>query len=515
MSSIWTVCGKELRLYAHERQIQIVVLMGILLTLTTSVVGSLYHQQRYEDYRAAVEAEMEERRAAKVYADLQPEMIDPPRLLSIFAQGVDAVYGEAVRITLRTIPSGLSTKGTSQNVFLRMYESVDVVTVLAFMGSLFAIMLGHGAMCGEFEDGTLYLLRSCEVSKLEILLGKLLAGSVAIGLYLAGSFATGLLCLLALSGGTPAADDWLRLGGLFLLSYALLWSVLCCAMGVSSVTRSSASSLLLCLVAWLFWGPVYELVYPYAVRELIREPPVDNRARMGELRWRRNAAEDDWISKNPEPTGLAMKSIQIGEHLRRFGADEGYEYLARLYGVRTELHIEHAEEKYAFAVEHLMRRRRQDRLAEYSSWGAPFSAYLQWAAKVCGTAIEDKEEVVERARTLRREYIASLRSRGIIGGRAWFTDDPPGTTPMFPDPFADLSPAEREARMEWGRRESDRVHDQRQLDLSIVPSLGEEGDLDDAVRDLVDGAVVIVLLGVLGATALVACGAMGERSGQV
>ena len=134
---------------------------------------------------------------------------------------------------------------------------------------------------------------------------------------------------------------------------------------------------------------------------------------------------------------------------------------------------------------------------------------------MCGTALRDKEEVLERARTLRREYIASLRNRGIIGGRAWFTDDPPGTTPMFPDPFADLSPEEREARMEWGRRESDRVDDQRQLDLSILPKLKAEPDLDDAVRDLTDGAVVAALLAVFGGAVLVACGAMGERSGQV
>ena len=515
MSSIWTICRKELLVYAYERQIQIVVLMGILLTLTTSVVGSLYCEQRYEDYAAAVETEMEERRAAKIYADLQPEMIDPPRLLSIFAQGVDAVYGEAVRITLRTIPSGLGTRGTSQNVFLRMYESVDVVTVLAFMGSLVAIMLGHGAMCGEFEGGTLHLLRSCEVSKLEILLGKLLAGSVAIGLYLAGSFATGLLCLLALSGGPPGAVDWLRLGGLFLLSYGLLWSVLCCAMGVSSVMRSSASSLLLCLVVWLLWGPVYELVHPYAVRELVREPPVDNRGKMRELRWRWNDAVTQWESENPEPAGLAMESIRIGLHLRRFGADAGYEYLARWHGVQTELDMEYAEARHALSVETRRRRQRRDRLAVTASWGSPFSLYLQRAARVCGTAIEDKEEIVERARTKRREYIASLRSRGIIGGRAWFTDDPPGTTPMFPDPLADLSPAEREARMEWGRRESDRVHDQRQLDLSVVPDLGREPDRRDVGRDLVDGGVVIALLGVLGATVLVACGAMGERIEQV
>ena len=125
------------------------------------------------------------------------------------------------------------------------------------------------------------------------------------------------------------------------------------------------------------------------------------------------------------------------------------------------------------------------------------------------------EAVVERARTLRREYIASLRSRGIIGGRAWFTDDPPGTTPMFPDPFANLSPEEREARREWGRRESDRVHDQRQLDLSMLPRLGAEADMDDAVRDLAGGVVVVALLGVFGAVVLVACGAVGERSGQV
>ena len=515
MSSIGTICRKELLVYAYERQIQIVVLMGILLTLTTSVVGSLYHGQRYEDYAASVETEMEERRAAKVYAELHPVMIDPPRLLSIFAQGVDAVYGEAVRITLNTVPSRLYVLGTSQTVFLRMYESVDVVTVLAFIGSLVAIMLGHGAMCGEFEGGTLHLLRSCEVSKLEILLGKLLAGSVAIGLYLAGSFATGLLCLLALSGGTPGADDWLRLGGLFLLSCGLLWSVLCCAMGVSSVMRSSASSLLLCLVVWLLWGPVYELVHPYAVRELIQESPVDNRGKMRELRRGRDAAVDQWISENPEPAGLAMRSIQVGQNLRRFGADEGYEYLAGLYAVQTELDIELAKKKHAFAVERLGRKRRQDRVAEYASWWSPFAAYLQWAAKVCGTATRDKEEVLERARTLRREYIASLRSRGIIGGRAWFTDDPPGTTPMFPDPLAELSPAEREARMEWGLRESDRVHDQRQLDLSVVPDLGREPDTRDAGRDLVESVVVIALLGVLGAAVLVACGAMGERIEQV
>ena len=210
-----------------------------------------------------------------------------------------------------------------------------------------------------------------------------------------------------------------------------------------------------------------------------------------------------------------MESIGIGTNLRRFGSEVGYDYLARWHGVQTELDIEHAEVRHAWSVEHLRQEQRQDRLAETASWGSPFGAYLQWAARVCGTATEDKEAVVERARTMRREYIASLRSRGIIGGRAWFTDDPPGTRPMFPNPFADLPPEEREARMEWGRRESERVHGQRQLDLSMLPRLEGEPDMDDALRDLAGGAVVAALLGVLGAVVLVACGAVGERSGQV
>jgi Cu-processing system permease protein len=141
------------------------------------------------------------------------------------------------------------------------FRSIDVtiaslVSLVIYLVPLIALILGYDAIVGEKERGSLELLLSMPISRLEILLGKYLGLSAALASSTAIGFGAGLLPLAAQIG----INDLYHytgfvlsaiLMGMAFLSLSLLISVL-------AADRMRASGIAIAL--WFFFVLIFDLL---------------------------------------------------------------------------------------------------------------------------------------------------------------------------------------------------------------------------------------------------------------
>ena len=105
----------------------------------------------------------------------------PPNPLSIFNQGLDKRLGNAIEITLGSVPMLWDAeKHGSDNPFLRLFSSIDLVAIFQVVLSLLALLFAYDAIAGEHEAGTLRLMMSHPVRRGQILAAKYIGAMVCL-----------------------------------------------------------------------------------------------------------------------------------------------------------------------------------------------------------------------------------------------------------------------------------------------------------------------------------------------
>lgn len=132
----------------------------------------------------------------------------------------------------------------------------SLVSLVIYLLPLIALVLGFDAVVGERERGSLDLLLSLPITRVELLLGKYLGLSAALTVSTLGGF--GLVAAILARQLDPAA--FLRYGG-FMLSSVLLGLVflsLAVMVSVFAADRTRASGLAIML--WFFFVLVFDLL---------------------------------------------------------------------------------------------------------------------------------------------------------------------------------------------------------------------------------------------------------------
>lgn len=132
----------------------------------------------------------------------------------------------------------------------------SLVSLAIYLVPLIALILGYDAIVGERERGSLDLLLSMPITRLELLLGKFLGLSAAMAVATIAGFG---LAGLFLSYGIGRAA--LAQYGLFMLTTVLLGEAfLAIAVLVSVVARTKVAASAIAVVLWFLFVLVYDLV---------------------------------------------------------------------------------------------------------------------------------------------------------------------------------------------------------------------------------------------------------------
>ena len=387
-------------------------------------------------------------------AKAAPRALRAPRPLAVFAQGAERQAGQAVKVMLFNVPYQAEEVSPFQtsNPYLAIFAFFDMVYIFQLVLGLLAVLIASEAISGEKEDGTLRLMLTTNVSRAQVLAGKILAGLTTLAIPTALGFILLTILLLGTENIEVGGGEWMRVGLLFALSLLYLLVFYLIGLVISCATHRSATSLIYALFAWALLA----IVLPNSISALLNE-----QANMGEKHAQaHHKAAQVWKEFDQEVMDLARAHGQtkyfpsdMVEHVHTKGRgtviySEGTETYSKRDGqtpkvyltniadspslakfqdiVRTgeRLRLQYAQRAWneqAPLIEGFPRRieRWNDQLQRL----LPAGAYAQAASAFAGTSRREYYDFIDQVRAYRGQIIAFLEDRDAFGSREWFNDD--------------------------------------------------------------------------------------------
>jgi Cu-processing system permease protein len=132
----------------------------------------------------------------------------------------------------------------------------SLVSLTIYLLPLIALLLGFDALLGERERGTLDLLLSYPIDRVELLLGKYVGLAAALTCAtLAGFGLAGIVIVVRVP-----ASDWYQYAGFVVSAVLLGWVFLSLAVCVSAFCASRTSASGVAIALWFFFVLVYDLL---------------------------------------------------------------------------------------------------------------------------------------------------------------------------------------------------------------------------------------------------------------
>ena len=391
-------------------------------------------------------------------AKAAPRALRAPRPLAVFAQGAERQAGQAVKVMLFNVPYQAEEVSPFQtsNPYLAIFAFFDMVYIFQLVLGLLAVLIASEAISGEKEDGTLRLMLTTNVSRAQVLAGKVLAGLTTLAIPTALGFILLTILLLGTENIEVGGGEWMRVGLLFALSLLYLLVFYLIGLVVSCATHRSATSLIYALFAWALLA----IVLPNSISALLNE-----QANMGEKHAQaHHKAAQVWKEFDQEVMDLARahgqtkyfptEMVERDHSLSKRGTityDDGTgTYSRRGRGEqKPRVYLSNVADSPALAeFQNIVRAGERLRL-QYAqrAWNAkapliedfprriqrlndqlqrllPAGAYAQAASAFAGTSRREYYDFIDQVRTYRGQIIAFLEDRDAFGSREWFNDDP-------------------------------------------------------------------------------------------
>jgi len=245
------------------------MVVTLLLVVANTVVLIADYERRLTSYSTAAQQHSQEVSSARTYSSLEIHLDRPPNPLSIFNAGLDRRLGNSISFMHVLVPTLWDTESHSaDNPFLNLFSSVDLILIFQVILSLLALLFAHDAIAGEREAGTLRLTMTNSVSRPVILLAKYISAMTCLMLPVIMSLLL-VLILFSISGSILlSGDDWLRIGGILLISIIYLSAFYLIGLLISVITRRAATALMLSMVIWSTLVLIYPSLSVFAVNRL-------------------------------------------------------------------------------------------------------------------------------------------------------------------------------------------------------------------------------------------------------
>ena len=234
------------------------VILFIVVAVTATVLAGDY-LKRLDDYSQR-QAEIE--RYLRSYAHFN-------RIGGVLRATQPPVPFEAL---VRGLTAGGNMEEFDNDPLPVMFPLIDLTFIVTILVSLIALILSYDAVCGEKEDGTLKLMLANGLARSKIIVAKFAGGVLTlVGPFLV-SLAAGMLIIVLHPRIDWPAADWGALG--LIAVGAILYVSVFYLIGtlISSVHRSSASSIMTSLFVWVLLILVVPNLSPYIASFLSPAP---------------------------------------------------------------------------------------------------------------------------------------------------------------------------------------------------------------------------------------------------
>ena len=425
-------------------------MIGFVVCLMSTAAAVFVQVEDYEKrlsaYHTALQEYQEETQTWDLYSQINPKAHRKPNPLSIFNVEMEKSGADMVSIELATpIWEKEAQKQGSDNPFLSIFLSVDVIFVFKIVLSALAILFAYNTISGEREDGTLKLVLSNPIPRDVLVFGKYLGGVLSLFPIVVVSFTVGIVIAYA----SPATDfdvgDLLRLVMVLLVS--LLYISICYLLGMllSVWTKEAATTLILSMFIWSLLTIVHSNVATFAVAKFPPhqlQPEKEALQQIDQL-WEdfkeeRDAQLREWGYKYPTsalsqiadgPITLSMIIPSPGE----LGFQEFYEIkpisildvskFQEVLGYQEPLRIDYVND-----AEEILKRRedigeRNRQLGRNISRLSFADAYRFTIGAITGTDRKSYNDFIRGTRNYKRQVVDYLTDKKAFSARAWFSSD--------------------------------------------------------------------------------------------
>ena len=405
------------------------VLCLVLIPFSILINISSYRERAAQsriDRDAAEKAATE----VRVFSALRPEIVLPPEPLSVFGKGVTDQVGNRVKIWLGDKPLLAAGKtAAGDNPFLASFFSVDFVDIAAIVFSLLALIFSYDAFSREKEDGTLKLQMSYPLARSTALAGKLLGILLTLLPVIVFSFLLSGLLILFSRDISFSAGQWGRIALLFGASLVYLAVFVFIGLLVSTRSKSSVTSLVVCLFLWVLFVFIVPAVSANFAESFFGAASRDNLDRvLRDIDKERDAAISAAFKARGIPEGWSCWWCSSGDDgfMETYGnpGDEFEKFRLRA-SLAEPIRIDYADKKWAPEKAYLDGLARQARAAERLSFLSPTGLFRAVASAVCRTDLASHERHMDRTRQYRETFIRWLRGKEIFSSYRWITPTDP------------------------------------------------------------------------------------------
>ena len=233
------------------------VFITLLLVVAATAVLIKDYERRLADYNTSVETHRQELYKRQTYSPgvARASVDRPPNPLSLFNVGLDKRLGNEISVSPWRVPSLWDAgMNSSDNSFLNIFSSIDIVFIFEVVLSLLALIFAYDALAGEYEGGTLRLVLTHPVQRGYILLAKYISAMFCLLIPLLMSLLLAVILLTTSASIYLTTDDLLRIGGIIFASVAYLSVFYLIGLLISAVTRRTSTALMLSIFVWGFYG---------------------------------------------------------------------------------------------------------------------------------------------------------------------------------------------------------------------------------------------------------------------
>ncbi len=429
---IWHIAKKDLLLNIISVRFIIGFLLCLLIILFTIIVNIDDYKNQLRIYqidRAEAEKNLKE---IRVYSGLRPEIVKPPEPLCIFCTGISTNMGDKVKTNFGEkpiFPEG--EESLKDNPFLNSFLSIDFVSVISILISLLALVFSYDLFTREREDGTLKLTLSKGISRSTFMAGKILGVFITLVPILVFCYLLSFLIILLSRNVAFSAGEWTNILILFIVSLFFMATFVMIGTTISSFVRYSSTSIVICLLSWIWFVFLVPAIINYGVESLMETELYEN------VRYTLDEIDRDYSNIQSEKYReiLEEEGLQGTTWFNADGGDDGYfetsgtpietmEFERRIRAWSEPVRIEYADRKWAVQKEYLDGLIRQGRCQQYLAWLSPSMIFKQVSACLCRTDMNAFLGFMDELHSYREILIEHFKNNGLFDSFRYITAQP-------------------------------------------------------------------------------------------
>lgn len=385
-----TIILRELSDHLRSLRLSLTFILVVLVMITASALYVHDYRQLIADYSENVNANLRLLRG-KAKKGLYDVVSFPPNQLiyrsqnplGLIAEGHEKALPNAFEVDAFELTGPkMKLRG---NYTLWRFDQLDWAFIVGVILSFAALVLTYDGICGEREAGTLRLCLSNALPRSTLLFGKFIGAIISLMIPLIVGICISLL-ILSVSGVVPLdGAHWQRIGVIVLLSILYISAFVALGLFVSSLTQTSAVSLILLLLAWVGFVVIIPKTGGLLASELVQLPDaeaVSQRAK--DATWdvvKRYSGKGSGFSWNWSPGEPLSRSVQI------------------------------ADAQIAIYDEYRNRQINQVKLAQNLTRISPTAIYQIACESLAGSGINHYERFLKQAREYRRTLLQYTRDK--------------------------------------------------------------------------------------------------------